>query len=302
VAGRCSLAGADARVVSGAAEQQRLSRRLIGAQRNAAQTVDAGAAPGGSAKLVIDYALAKGLAHEAFGHASESDGMVTSILGREGRMRLGETVAPPFVSIVDGPVAGDFAYQPISANGQARETVSLVRDGVLVAGLGDLFSAARAGMPISGADRIESYQHPPLPRMSNIRIELRDPLPLDRSFEEVKPEELRAALVAHGLIEPGERVLYLSGYRGGQVNPKLGDYVFNCAAIYDFTDGMRPCKPAIFSGLTLSTLRSIVAGLGPLHLDAMGFCGKSGQSVPSSGGSHAFVVVGANPDITIGGR
>jgi TldD protein len=217
-------------------------------------------------------------------------------------MRLGERVAPPFVSIVDGPVAGDFAYQPISANGQTRETVSLVRNGVLVAGLGDLFSAARAGMPVSGADRIESYQHAPLPRMSNIRIELSDPLPLHVDFDEVTPAELRATLVAHGLIEPGERVLYLSGYRGGQVNPKLGDYVFNCAAIYDFTDGVRPCKPAIFSGLTLSTLSSIVAGLGPLHLDAMGFCGKSGQSVPSSGGSHAFVVIGANPDITIGGR
>jgi TldD protein len=73
--------------------------------------------PAGSFPLVIDYALAKGLAHEAFGHASEADGFRSSIL-REGRPlpdgrrrrrvpRLDHRRAEP----------GDHAWQPYSASG-----------------------------------------------------------------------------------------------------------------------------------------------------------------------------------------
>jgi TldD protein len=302
VAARASLSGGDARILTDAEPRRRLAQRFRVSRDRAVQTVDAPSAPSGPARLVIDYALAKGLAHEAFGHASESDGMETSLLGAEGRLKVGERVAPADVSIIDGPLVGDFAYQPISANGLTRETVSIVDHGVLRAGLGDLFSAGQAGMPVSGACRAESVFSGPLPRMTNIRIEVDQPLPLVMPFDEVTPAVLRGVLQQHGLLNTRARTLYLSGYRGGQVNPKTGDFVFNCAAIYDLTDGVRACKPAIFSGRSLSALQSIIAGLGPLYLDAMGFCGKSGQTVPSSGGSHAFLVLERNPDVSIGGE
>ena len=48
---------------------------------------DAPHVPAGSYPLVIDYALAKGLAHEAFGHASESDSYGSSCLAEEGKLR-----------------------------------------------------------------------------------------------------------------------------------------------------------------------------------------------------------------------
>ena len=57
----------------------------------------------------------------------------------------------------------------------------------------------------------------------------------------------------------------------------------------------------VFSGKSLSALRAIRTGVGPLRLDAMGHCGKGGQSVPSSGGSHLFLVLDAHPDVQIGG-
>lgn len=300
--GGCAVSGADARVLLDEEYAARLRLRAVRAIERARAVLDARPVASGSYKLVIDYALAKGLAHEAFGHAAETDGAETSILATGGRLRLGEAVAPPTVSIVDGPIPGDFAYQPVSANGIPRRTTQIIRDGVLSSGLGDLFSAEKAGSPITGAGRAESYRVRPLPRMSNIRIVVRDPLPLDRPFDELLPEDLRAALVAAGLIAPGERVLYLSGYRGGQVNPRLGDFVFNCGAIWDFTDGVVARRPAAFSGKSLSALRAIVAGLGDLHLDAMGHCGKGGQSVPSSGGSHAFLVLERHPEVVIGGE
>ncbi len=275
------------------------TRKAAGLARN---LTSASNVRGGNYKLVIDYALAKGLAHEAFGHASESDGMDTSILGRDGKMRLGEKMGAEIVSITDGPILGDYAYQPVSANGMPRQTVEIMKDGVLVAGLGDLFSAGRAGVPITGAERIESYRNLPIPRMSNIRITVKDPLPFETPFEEITPPELRGRLIQAGFMKEGEEVLYLAGYTGGQVMPKEGDFVFNCVAIYDLS---RPepllYQPAIFSGKILSALKSIMGGMGELHLDAQGQCGKGGQSVPSSGGSHSFIILDRNENVFIGG-
>jgi TldD protein len=168
--------------------------------------------------------------------------------------------------------------------------------------LGDLFSAGKAGVPISGAERIESYRNLPLPRMTNIRITVKEPASLDTRFELVTPEELREALLKNGFLKEGEPALYLAGYKGGQVNPKDGDFVFNCVAIYDLSDPkLTLYQPAIFSGKVLAALHSILGGLGPVHLDAMGHCGKGGQSVPSSGGAHSFVVIDRNDNVTIGG-
>lgn len=296
-----SVSGADANVLWDDSFRNRLTKRTGKASRLARSLVDCAPAPAGHYKLVMDYALAKGLAHEAFGHAAESDGMTTSILGTNGKMRLGETLAASSVTIVDGPLLGDFAYQPVSANGQPRQTVAILDRGVLRAGLGDVFSAERAGAPITGAERAESYRSVPVPRMTNIRIRVEDAIPFATQFEDVTPEELRETLLSAGLIAPRERVLFLSGYTGGQVNPRDGDFMFNCSAIYDFTDGVQLFRPAIFSGKVLSALHSIRAGIGPMLTDAMGHCGKAGQSVPSSGGAHMFIVMDENEDVMIGG-
>jgi TldD protein len=297
----CAVSGADADVLLGETSFRRLQARARGAVSRARAVLGAPAVRSGSYRLVLDYALAKGLAHEAFGHASETDGAETSVLARDGRLRLGEEVAQPGVSVIDGPIEGDYAYQPISANGLTRQTVHIIRDGRLESGLGDLFSAAKAGSPITGAGRAESYRSRPLPRMSNIRIEVAGALDLDLDVDEVQPESLRDHLIAAALIAPGEPALFLSGYKGGQVNPKLGDFVFNCGAIFALHDGASARQPAVFSGKSLSALRAIRAGLGPLRLDAMGHCGKGGQSVPSSGGSHAFLVLDPHPDVVLGG-
>lgn len=294
------VVGLDAALLDDPAEVARLGRRAARQAQLAIGLLDAPRIPGGSYKLVIDYALAKGLAHEAFGHAAETDSMDASILGAGGRFRRGERVAPPFVSIVDGPLTGDYAYQPISANGEVRKTIHIVRDGVLDEALADTFSARRAGTEPSGAARAESYACLPMPRMTNTRIEVADPIPLATDFDDVTPQELRDLLLARGLMAEGERVLYLTGYKGGQVNTSLGDFVFNCAAIYDLSD-LALYQPAIFSGKVLSALGAIRAGIGDPLTNAPGMCGKRGQSVPSSGGCHAFLVMDAHPEVKVGG-
>ncbi|KGK90392.1 peptidase [Desulfosporosinus sp. HMP52] len=260
--------------------------------------------PSGHYPLIIDYGLAKGLAHEAFGHAVESDHMNESVLGENGKLRKGLRVARPGVSIIDGPLIGDWANQPFSANGLPRQTVTIVRDGVLEAGLGDVFSAEEAGMPVTGAGRAESYGHVPLPRMSNIRLLVERMLPLtpeEHLMDEVKA--VRETLLQHGELLEGEKNLLLLGYRGGQVNPKTGDFVFQCDGIIDVADPDLPIyQPSIFSGKILSALEAIRGGLGEGCYDAIGTCGKGGQSVASSGGSHRYLLMDVDQQVSLGGE
>lgn len=297
-----NLPGTDLSILLEAAEVEKLKKISLRAAKTALALLSAGPVKSGSYKLVIDYALAKGLAHEAFGHAAETDGMESSILGENGRLCQGKEVASPLVSIIDGPVEGDYAYQPVSANGIDRQTVWIVQDGILRAGLADLFSAAAAGVPVTGAGRAESCHHLPLARMSNIRIQVKDPYPVEEDFADITPERLYKIMVQSGLMEEEEEVLYLSGFQGGQVNPAQGNFVFNCSAIYRLGPVCRLYRPAIFSGKILIALRAVRAGIGPLKIDAMGTCGKMFQGVPSSGGSHYFLVLDKNPEIVIGGE
>lgn len=280
---------------------ERLRRRAARAVRQAREQATAPTVQAGAYRLVLDHSVAKALAHEAFGHAAETDGAEFSILASDGQLRLGEQVAPAAVSIVDEPIAGDFAYQPASANGMVRESVRIIDRGVLRSGLGDLFSAERAGSPRTGAGRAQSYRSRPMPRMTNIRIECAAPLPLDDPDEALEPGDLAELLRREGLLPHGEPALLLSHWTGGQVNPRLGDFVFNCSAIYDLSNEAAPRQRAVFSGKSLSALNAIVAAVGSLRLDVAGICGKGGQSVATSGGSHAFLVLERRPDVLLGG-
>jgi TldD protein len=278
-------------------------RRARWAAALARDLPDAPPLPAGSYPLVIDYALAKGLAHEAFGHACEADSYRSSILAREGRLRTGDRVGAEHVSIIDEPVDGDHAWQPFSANGVPRSRAVLVDHGHLADGLSDPWSAGPGGVRLTGAARAESFHNAPLPRMSNIRVEVSDPLPAPGAFEDYGPAEVRDLLAGAGLFRRHPRYVFLSGYAGGQVNTATGDFVFHSKAIYDLgPDGVKLHKPAIFSGSMIGALESMREAFGPLILDAVGHCGKWGQSVPSSGGSHYFLVLDPHPSVRLGGR
>jgi len=77
--------------------------------------------------------------------------------------------------------------------------------------------------------------------------------------------------------------------------------VFTATVAYDLADGVAPRRGATLSGLAAHVLGTVLAGLGPVQLDAVGTCIKDGSSVPSSGGSHALLVLEASPHLTVGG-
>ena len=127
--------------------------RALNAAGLARDLPDAPPHPAGSFPLVIDYALAKGLAHEAFGHAAEADGFRSSILAEHGRFRTGHPVGAEHISIIDEPLEGDHAWQPYSANGVERGRATLVDHGRLADGLSDPWSAKPGGVRMTGAAR-----------------------------------------------------------------------------------------------------------------------------------------------------
>jgi TldD protein len=296
--------GVDVQLIINEKEDYQLEKRALARVEFAREVCNAPNLPSGHYPLIIDYGLAKGLAHEAFGHAVESDHMKESVLGENGKLRKGLQVARPGIHIIDGPLSGDWAFQPYSANGLVRETVEIVKDGVLQAGLGDIYSAEEAGMPVSGAGRAESYGHVPLPRMTNIRllVDRELPLPPAASLKE-ELHQVRETLMKAGELQSESKHLLLLGYRGGQVNPKTGDFVFQCDGIVDVADPSLPVyQPSIFSGKILSALQAIRAGLGEGCFDAIGTCGKAGQAVASSGGSHRYLLLDRTENVSLGGE
>lgn len=295
-----SVSGLDPSATLSAGALARLARRVGRAAWVARVSAAPRPLPAGQPRIVLGHALAKGLAHEAIGHLCESD-VDGSVLLRRGRLRLGERLARDTVSVVDGPLPGGYVQQPFSANGIVRQTVRLVDGGVLAAGLGDLFSAEAAGVPITGACRASSFRDRPTPRMTNIRIEMADAVPLPPSVDpdDLSPDDVIAALDRLGLLEGGHPTLYLTGYRGGQAHPRRGDFVFGAEAAFDLKDGGAPLGPVSFTGLAERALAAIVAGIGPLCTDAIGMCGKDGSSVTSSGGSHALLVLDPDPDLVV---
>jgi TldD protein len=139
--------------------------------------------------------------------------------------------------------------------------------------------------------------------MANIRIEVEGARPIGAQFEDLTVEDIRDVLRDAGVLGRRKKILYLTGYRGGQVNPAVGDFVFNCSAIYEISrDGCRGFRPALFCGQITETLKAIKGAFGPLRLDAIGICGKWGQNIPSSGGSHYFLYIEKNKNVSIGGK
>lgn len=259
--------------------------------------------PVGSYNVVLDSALTRGLAHEAIGHPAESDrGLDGSVLTSAGKYRFRDAIAAPGLTIVDGPVTGDWADQPFGANGGMRKTVEIIKDGCLAGSLADEMSGPLVGAEASGAERAERFDCVPLPRMSCIRLLVEDTRPLSGTFGLVEGEELYRRLLDEDLVSPEEPWLVLEGYQGGQVNSITGDFVFNCMWIQKLHEGrVTVHPPSILSGRVLDTLPNIVAAVGPVWTRSSGVCGKEGQWVPTSGGAALFTLIRRGDGFRVGG-
>jgi TldD protein len=171
---------------------------------------------------------------------------------------------------------GSFAFDDEGT--QAQRTV-LIENGVLKGYMTDVLSAKIGGLPLTGNGRRESYQHQPVPRMSNTFI-----TPGTSDFGEM------LASVGSGLL--------VKKMGGGEVDPTSGDFVFYVSEGYTIEKGRigRAVKGATLTGNGPEALRNIVAVGADLVLEP-GVCGKAGQGVPVTDGQPSLLI----SNLTVGG-
>jgi TldD protein len=136
-------------------------------------------------------------------------------------------------------------------------------------------------MPDTGNGRRESYEHIPMPRMTNTYMLAGDDEPQD-------------------IIRSVKRGLYAVNFGGGQVDITNGKFVFSASEAYLIEDGKvtAPVRGATLIGNGPDVLTRVSMVGNDLQLDeGVGTCGKDGQSVPVGVGIPTIKV----DSITVGG-
>ncbi len=250
------------------------------ALRQALVNLDAVPAPAGEMSVVLGPGWPGILLHEAIGHGLEGDFNRKKTSAFAGL--LGTQIAAKGITVVDdGTIAARRGSLSVDDEGTPTSATTLIEDGILVGYLQDRMNARLMGMNPTGNGRRESYECPPLPRMTNTFMKA----------GETPPEEILAAC---------KNGLYAASFGGGQVDITNGKFVFSCTEAYLVKDGIigAPVKGATLIGNGPDVLTKVSMVGNDLKLDpGIGTCGKGGQGVPVGVGQPTLMIRG----LTVGG-
>ncbi len=250
------------------------------ALRVALVNLDAEPAPAGTFDVVLGPGWPGILLHEAIGHGLEGDFNRKKTSAFAGL--LGQRIAAKGVTVLDdGTIPDRRGSISFDDEGTQSGKNTLIKDGILVGYMQDRQNARLMGVAPTGNGRRESYQHAPMPRMTN-------------------------TYMLGGTINPGDIVsdlkdgIHAVGFGGGQVDITNGKFVFSCTEAYRVKNGVvgAPVKGATLIGDGATALKHIRAIGNDLALDpGMGNCGKQGQWVPVGVGQPTLMIGG----LTVGG-
>ena len=233
------------------------------AVRQALVQLQATPAPAGEMTVVLGPGWPGVLLHEAVGHGLEAD------FNRKGvsafSNRLGQQVASPLCTVVDdGTISSRRGSLNVDDEGQPTQNNVLIENGILRGYLQDKLSSRILRTASTGSGRRESYQHIPMPRMTNTFM----------LAGQSDPDEI---------VRSVPKGLYCANFGGGQVDITSGNFVFSASESYLIEDGKitRPVRGATLIGNGPEALKYISMVGNDLKLDeGIGICGKEGQSVP----------------------
>jgi TldD protein len=250
------------------------------AARQAIIQLDAVEAPAGEMEVVLGPGWPGILLHEAIGHGLEADFNRKKTSAFSGMM--GHRVASDKCTVVDnGTMPGRRGSLNVDDEGNQTSNTVLIENGILKGYLTDKLSARLMGMSNTGNGRRESYQHIPMPRMTNTYM----------LAGQDSPEDIIRS-VQHGV--------YAVNFGGGQVDITNGKFVFSASEAYMIEDGRitAPLKNATLIGNGPDVLTKVSMVGSDLKLDeGVGTCGKDGQSVPVGVGIPTLKV----DRLTVGG-
>jgi len=248
------------------------------AARRAVSMLSATLAPTGRMPVVMHAEAGGTMVHEACGHGLEADLVQKGLSVYQGK--LNQEVANPELSVIDdATLPGKYGSFHFDDEGSPAQRTVLIDKGILKTFLNDRLTVAKEASELTGNGRRESYQHKPIPRMTNTYI----------ASGEDDPEEIIAS-TPQGLL--------VKKMGGGQVNTTNGDFVFDVQEAYLIEDGEIKCP---VRGATLT-------GNGPqalLDIDrigrdlgfSIGICGKDGQGVAVSDAQPTIRI----KELTVGG-
>jgi TldD protein len=233
------------------------------AARQAIIQLDAREAPAGEMEVVLGPGWPGILLHEAIGHGLEAD------FNRKGTSAfsglIGKRVASGKCTVVDnGTLPSRRGSLNVDDEGSPTQNTVLIEKGILKGYISDKLSAKLMGMADTGNGRRESYEHIPMPRMTNTYMLSGDDAPED-------------------IIRSVQRGVYAVNFGGGQVDITNGKFVFSASEAYLIEEGRvtAPLKNCSLIGNGPDALTKVSMVGNDLQLDeGVGTCGKEGQSVP----------------------
>ena len=250
------------------------------AARQAIIQLDAREAPAGEMEVVLGPGWPGILLHEAIGHGLEADFNRKKTSAFSGM--LGRRVASDKCTVVDnGTMPGRRGSLNVDDEGNPTENTVLIENGILKGYLSDKLSSRLMGIPNTGNGRRESYQHIPMPRMTNTYMLAGQDSPED-------------------IIKSVKYGVYAANFGGGQVDITNGKFVFSASEAYLIENGIitSPLKNATLIGNGPDVLTKVSMVGSDLQLDeGVGTCGKDGQSVPVGVGIPTLKV----DRLTVGG-
>jgi TldD protein len=233
------------------------------AARQAIVQLGAKPSPAGEMTVVLGPGWPGILLHEAVGHGLEADFNRKGVSAFSGR--IGQKVASDLCTVVDdGTIRNRRGSLNVDDEGVPTQRNVLIENGVLRGYLSDKLSSRLLRNPTTGNGRRESYQHIPMPRMTNTYM----------MAGESDPEEI---------IRSVSSGLYCTTFGGGQVDITSGNFVFSATESYLIEGGKltQPVRGATLIGNGPEALKHVSAVGHDLKLDeGVGICGKEGQSVP----------------------
>jgi TldD protein len=260
-------------------DENPMDRVALKAAHRAVMMLRAKRAPGGRMPVVISSEAGGTMIHEAIGHGLEAD------LAQHGlsvySKKIGQQVASMAITVIDDATLpnkrGSFSFDD---EGTLSKRNVLVKDGILQGYMYDRYTAMVDRTLSTGNGRRESYEHKPLPRMTN-------------------------TFIAPGSLSPDEVIrsvtmgLLVKKMGGGQVNTVTGDFVFEVQEGYIVENDVigEPVRGATLIGNGPEVLKSIDMVASDLGF-SVGTCGKDAQGVPVSDAMPTLRI----PDMVVGGE
>ena len=260
-------------------EKNPIDSVALKAAERAVKMLKARRASVGRMPVVISSEAGGTMIHEAIGHGLEAD------LAQQGlsvySKKIGQQVASPVVTVIDDAtipnMRGSFSFDD---EGTPSKRNVLVKEGILVGYMYDKYFAMLNNTTSTGNGRRESYEHKPIPRMTNTLI----------TPGNLPPE---------GIIKSVPDGLFVKKMGGGQVNTVTGDFVFEVLEGYVIENGSvgELVRGATLIGNGPEVLKSIDMVGSDIGF-SIGTCGKDAQGVPVSDGMPTLRI----PEIVVGGE